>query len=105
MYQSLTWPKDGSDIEKLQDPVKRHNTKVMCNEQASPVQYLPRLSGCLNCDSQNLNTPINIESLKRKIKTIMLEVQAFGENAKWPSENFVLNCIPGLRSSSRVNSQ
>ena len=50
-------------------------------------------------------SPINIESLKRKIKTIMLDVQASGENAEWTSENFVINCIPGLRSSSRVNSQ
>ena len=50
-------------------------------------------------------SPINIESLKRKIITIMLEVQASAENEEWTSENFVLNCIPGLRSSSRANSQ
>ena len=37
-------------------------------------------------------SPINIKSLKRKIKTIMLDVQASGENAEWTSENFVLNC-------------
>ena len=50
-------------------------------------------------------SPMNIESLKIKIKTIMLDVQASGKDEEWTSENFVLNCIPGLRSSSRVNSQ
>ena len=33
-------------------------------------------------------SPINIESLKRKIKTIMLDLQASGENAEWTSNNF-----------------
>ena len=39
VHESLTWPKDESDSKTLQHSVKRHNTKVIFNEQASSVQY------------------------------------------------------------------
>ena len=43
---------------------------------------------------------MGLESLKRQIKTTMFDAQASGENEEWNSENFVLNCISDLRSSS-----
>ena len=48
--------------------------------------------------------PMAIESLKIQIKTTMLDVQSSGKKGEWTYENLMLNCIPGLLSSSRLNS-
>ena len=46
---------------------------------------------------------MSITIIKRKLKCVMFDIQSMGENEEWTANNFILNNIPGLRSSARLN--
>ena len=48
-------------------------------------------------------TTVDVKVIKRKLKCAMLDIQSMGENEEWTAKNFILNNIPGLRSSARLN--
>ena len=58
----------------------------------------------------NNNSELNIsnifkpESYKRSIKTYIIKTQSSGNNIEWVSENFLLTNLPGIRKSTRINS-
>ena len=48
-------------------------------------------------------TTVDVKVIKRKLKCAMFDIQSMGENEEWIDKNFILNYIPGLRSSARLN--
>ena len=46
-------------------------------------------------------TTVDVNVIKRKLKCVMFDIQSMGENEEWTANNFLLNNIPGLRSSAR----
>ena len=48
-------------------------------------------------------TTVDVKVIKRKLKCVMFDIQSMGENEEWTANNFILNNIPGLRSSARLN--
>ena len=53
-----------------------------------------------------LTTPtslLQIKIYKNNVKTALLKAQAEGDVNEWEASNFILNNIPGLRKSPRVN--
>ena len=48
-------------------------------------------------------TTVDVKVIKRKLKCAMFDIQSMGENEEWTAKNFILNNIPGLRSSARLN--
>ena len=48
-------------------------------------------------------TTVDVNVIKRKLKCVMFDIQSMGENEEWTANNFLLNNIPGLRSSARLN--
>ena len=48
-------------------------------------------------------TTVDVKVIKRELKCAMFDIQSMGENEEWTAKNFILNNIPGLRSSARQN--
>ena len=48
-------------------------------------------------------TTVDVKVIKRKLKCVMFDIQSMGEDEEWTANNFILNNIPGLRSSARLN--
>ena len=48
-------------------------------------------------------TTVDVKVIKRKLKCAMFDIQSMGENEEWTAKNFILNNIPGLRGSARLN--
>ena len=46
-------------------------------------------------------TTVDVKVIKRKLKCAMFDIQSMGENEEYTAKNFILNNIPGLRSSAR----
>ncbi len=54
----------------------------------------------LNINATSLPSLFSINIYKSNVKRVLLEQQSSGDNEEWPS--FLLNSIPGLRSSTRT---
>ena len=48
-------------------------------------------------------TTVEVKVIKRKLKCAMFDIQSMGENKEWTAKNFMLNNIPGLQRSARLN--
>ena len=49
-------------------------------------------------------TTVDVKVIKRKLKCAMFEHSVHGEKREeWTAKNSILNNIPGLRSSARLN--
>ena len=54
-------------------------------------------------DTIHPETTVDVKVIKRTLKCVMFDNQSMGENEEWTANNFILNNIPGLRSSARLN--
>ena len=54
-------------------------------------------------DAIDPETTVDVKIIKRKLKFAMFDIQSMGENEEWTAKNVILNNIPGLRSSARLN--
>ena len=72
------------------------HTKPYFNEyKILGVRYIPSLLP--------ISVRLVIAVIKRKLKCAVFDIQSMGENEEWTAKNFILNNIPGLRSSARLD--
>ncbi len=53
-----------------------------------------------------LTTPgslLKLKTYKSNVKTFLLKLQSEGEGSEWQTSNHILNNVPGLRRSERIN--
>ena len=48
-------------------------------------------------------TTVDVKVIKRKLKCAMFDIQSLGEEGEWTAKNCILNNIPRLPSSARLN--
>ena len=70
----------------------------ICIFQGTPVILNPNF-----IDTMYPETTVDVKVIKRKLKCAIFDIQSMGENEEWTAKNFILNNIPGLRSSARLN--
>ena len=67
------------------------------------LHLLKRIKSSIQLDTIYPETTVDVKVIKRKLKCVMFDIQSMGENEEWTANNFLLNNIPGLRSSARLN--
>ena len=96
-----TVPKYNDNIDDCSSWVEKYNTPIF----RSSFFYKGHLLAITNenFDSISSTNVLSIEVYKTYIKEMLLDQQSLGSDEKWPE--FLLNRIPGLRKSTRINSE